>query len=348
MTQHDPQDGLDRMNSQTTIASDEGIADLDLVRREAYEWIARFVSGEMTSAEVGAMKAWFAQSAAHRNAYAEARRVWCSLGPIASESSRGPRKAGQGGMASVRRPASAPVPTRRLVLGGALAASAAYLVVKPPLALWPSYTELLADFRTGIGEQRQLMLADNVSVDLNTRTSIAVRSRTAAAVQIELLSGETAISTGAGAPQLTVIAASGRVVATDAEFNLRCDGTHVSVSCLKGQLDVERDGLTTPLSEGQQIGYGNREIGTVYPINPEIVTAWQHGLLIFDRMPVAQVISEVNRYRPGRIVLLNSEIGQRLLNARLRIAEADKIVVQIVRIFAVKARTLPGGIVLLT
>jgi len=45
---------------------------------------------------------------------------------------------------------------------------------------------------------------------------------------------------------------------------------------------------------------------------------------------------------------LSREIARRLLNARLRITEADKIIVQIVHIFGAKARSLPGGIVLLT
>jgi transmembrane sensor len=49
-------------------------------------------------------------------------------------------------------------------------------------------------------------------------------------------------------------------------------------------------------------------------------------MLIFDAMPVAQVVEEVNRYRSGRIFLMNPEIGRRLLTAELLIAEVDKIV----------------------
>ncbi len=45
---------------------------------------------------------------------------------------------------------------------------------------------------------------------------------------------------------------------------------------------------------------------------------------------------------------MNEEIGQRLLTARLPTTETDKIVTQIVQIFGAKARTLPGGIVILT
>jgi transmembrane sensor len=78
------------------------------------------------------------------------------------------------------------------------------------------------------------------------------------------------------------------------------------------------------------------------------VTAWRQGRLIFEGTPVARVISEINRYRHGRIVLMNEEIGKRLLTARLPTTETDKIVMQIVQIFGAKAQTLPGGIIILT
>ncbi|RZN15368.1 iron dicitrate transport regulator FecR [Bradyrhizobium sp. Leo121] len=325
---------------------DENPADLDPIRREAYEWIARFMAGDMMSADVDAMKMWYRQSPEHKNAYAEARRVWQSLGPIANESRH------DSGAAAIIQMARKPaVPSRRMVIGGlmaAAAASAAYVAVRPPLDLWPSYTELMADVRTGAGERRQVVLVENVSLDLNTRTSIALRQQSSAATQIELLTGEAAISTGVSAPPFTVIAAGGRVTAADAEFNLRCDGVQASISCLRGRLSVERNGQSMSLGGGQQVSYGGGGMGAVDAVDRDSVTAWQRGVLTFDAVPVDRVIAEVNRYRPGRIILMNGEIGRRLLNARLKVDETDKIIVQIVHIFGAKARQLPGGIVLLT
>ncbi len=57
------------------------------------------------------------------------------------------------------------------MLGGAIAAAAGYLVIRPPLDMWPSIEELSADYRTGEGEQRKVMLAPDISVELNTQTS---------------------------------------------------------------------------------------------------------------------------------------------------------------------------------
>ncbi len=327
--------------------ADETPAGLDPITSQAYAWITRFMAGDMTPADIDAMKAWYRQSVEHRKAYAEARHVWQSLGPIASESRHG---VSAGAVVPVVS-RSAVLPSRRMFIGGAMAAaaaSAAYVAIRPPLDLWPSYSELMADFRTGAGERRQLVLAGNVGLDLNTRTSIAVRDASPVVSQIEVLAGEAAITTGGAPLPFTVLAADGRASADNAVFNLRCDGRQVSITCLQGRLKVERNGSSVVLTDSQQVSYGDGGMETVANIDAESVTAWQRGVLTFDATPVARVIAEINRYRPGHIILMNDEIGKRLLNARLRVNETDKIIVQIVHIFGAKSRALPGGVVLLT
>ncbi len=49
--------------------------------------------------------------------------------------------------------------------------------------------ELRADYRTGTGERRRVALADGASVELNTRTSVDLRTDLAIPT-IELISGE--------------------------------------------------------------------------------------------------------------------------------------------------------------
>jgi transmembrane sensor len=340
------------MNVSTISPSDEILDSFAPVEREAYEWVARFMSGEMKPADIEAMKLWYGQSPSHAAAYAQVRHVWMGLGPAASTAmQRGGKAALSSRRAGWVRPDAPSVLGRRAVLGSALAASAvagAYVVVRPPLDIWPSYAALTADYRTEIGERRQVMLGSAVSLDLNTRTSVSIRSQMADATRIALIAGEAAISTTSATSPLNVAAGAGNVVAGQADFNLRCDGAEVLVTCLRGDLRVEYGGAAIPLAARQQVSYGANGIGVVASVDPDIVMAWRRGVLIFDGTAVAQVVSEVNRYRPGRIVLMNREIGRRLLNARLRIVEADKIVVQIVHIFGAKATNLPGGIVILT
>ncbi|GGF42942.1 sigma factor regulator VreR [Aliidongia dinghuensis] len=344
-------DNLKPMRLSPTNPPDEALQDFDPIEREAYEWVARYMGGEMTPADIEAIKQWYGQSPAHAAAYAKARRVWMGLGPAASAVMRQNGEAGET-VSGFRTFRGGPrVVGRRTFLGGAVAAAAAasgYVAVRPPWGLWPSVAEVTADYRTATGEQRQVTFGSALALDLNTRTSIAIRARTASETRIALVSGETAVSAGAASPPLTVTAGAGRVTATRAKFDLRYEDAVVQVTCIEGAIDVECNGASQRLAARQQVGYGADGMSAVTSIDPDAVTAWQRGLLIFDGAPVAQVISEVNRYRPGRIVLMNPDIGQHLLSARLRIAEADKIVDQIVHIFGAKATNLPGGIVILT
>jgi transmembrane sensor len=68
---------------------------------------------------------------------------------------------------------------------------------------------------------------------------------------------------------------------------------------------------------------------------------------VFEATPISEVIAEVNRYRPGRIILTNNGLGRRLFDARLRIENIGNVVRQIELTFGAHARELPGGIVLL-
>lgn len=307
--------------------------------RDAYDWAVRFASGEAGRADIDALKQWAARDPANAAAFDRASAAWHTVGLAAPEGNAG----------SVRSAAArAGVTSRRLFIGGALAASAAAVVVARPLDLWPSFAELAADYRTAIGERRQIKVFDDVAIDMNTRTSIAMLSAQPGAERIELVSGEALVSRPAmtHAP-LTVVAASGRVIAQDARFNVRRDAETVCVTCLDGDAVIEHAAGRQSLAAGQQITYSERGFGAASAADTAAVTAWQGGLLIFRAMPVAEVVAEVNRYRPGKVILTNAALGRERFSARFRIEKVDQVVYQIEQVFHARATALPGGIVLL-
>jgi transmembrane sensor len=235
----------------------------------------------------------------------------------------------------------------------AAAAAAAVLVVDPPLGLWPSWLELSADYRTATGEQRQITLAEDVSISLNTQTSIALRSAGGASDRIELIAGEAMVST---LPQpsrqtsrlFTVVAGNGQTAATgDARFNLRRSEGSVCVTCLQGDVSVQCGAAQLQLPAGRQVIYSARGIEPPVAADLAMVTAWQDGIVIFDATPLAEVVVEINRYRPGRIILANAALGQEKFSARFRIANIDRVLGQIEQVFGAKVTALPGGIMLL-
>ena len=320
------------------------------LEHEAYGWVVRFVSGDAGPAEIEALKQWSARSPAHAEAFDQASKVWKALDParrklLAETAPVVDVDARQRSAVSARSRLG-----RRAFLGGAMAASvagAAWLVARPPLGLWPSWSELAADYRTGTGEQRQIALGNSVLVDMNTQTSITLRTSGENAGLIELIGGEAMVSAAKIALPFTVIAADARIVASRARFNVRYDGRSVCVSCLEGEVQVERLMRVLQLPAGRQIISSAQGIDTPVAVDPMIVTAWKDGVVIFEGTPIVDVIAEVNRYRREKIILTNAVLGRERLNARFRIENIGRVVNQIEQVFGARARTLPGGITLL-
>jgi transmembrane sensor len=332
---------------------EQPIAEQEALKREAYQWVMRLTSGTATTADLQLLTRWRQTSPAHRRAFAEANLLWDKLGPAAVESA-GKSAASAQAAAGPGFPTSQRPLGRRAFVGGALAASAAagYLAVRPPLDLWPSLAEMAADYRTGTGQQRQIALAEDVSVKLNTRTSIAVlpSDNTGQTRQIELISGEAAIATKPEALRpFIVTAARGRTVATNARFNVRRDGERVCVTCVEGDLQVQHLGQVSTVRSHQQVVYTADNLGAATSVDdPEQVTAWERGLLVFRNDPLARVIEEVNRYRPGKIILMNRELGDRPVLATFRIDRIEEVVPRLQTVFGVRLKRLPGGIVLIS
>ena len=64
----------------------------------------------------------------------------------------------------------------------------------------------------------------------------------------------------------------------------------------------------------------------VTPVDAATISAWRRGLLIFRNQPLSQVIAEVNRYRPGRIVLTDTALSQRPVYAVFHIDRINGVI----------------------
>jgi transmembrane sensor len=322
-----------------------GCDDKAELERQAVAWLTRVTDDDATHEDRSALRRWQAKSPDHAAAFVEASRLWQAM-PAAIESLV---RAGDVSVpvAVDRRRSSV---SRRAFTGGLASATAAgvgYLMVRPPLDLWPSLSELAADYRTNTGQQQRITIGAAVSVDMNTQTSIALRQDTSEIDRFELVSGEAIIGTAAGsAKSVQVIAADGSTTARVADFAVRRTATTACVTCLTGTVLVEHRDLSTTLQARQQVSYGEGRISSATLIDPADVISWREGYLMFRKEPLAHVIEEVNRYRPGRIVLLDPALGHGLVTARFKLDRLEDVVVQIREVFGAPVRSLPGGLVL--
>jgi transmembrane sensor len=327
------------------IDHDEPLDDLKPLEREALARVRHLGSGRATAKDIEETKNWGRQSTAHADALAQASLFWDRLGAAGNNLVRRHGASVLPDMAPPRLQV-----TRRAMLGGAVAASAAaYFAMRPPMDLWPSVTDALADYRTAAGEQRKLVIEGGVQVVLNTQTSLNVRAAAEDADLLEIVNGEAAI-TADGPPNRTllVIAGDGRITIRRARFNVRHDRSITCISCLDGDLQVERQAAGLTLKAGQQVTYAAVGLDRPVSIDPAEISAWQQGILIFHDTPLRTVIAELNRYRPGKILLVNAELGKRVVNGRFRADNLDSIMTMFQQAFDAKLTALPGGIALLS
>ncbi|SAI42673.1 transmembrane sensor [Bordetella ansorpii] len=321
----------------------EDAVSAEALERQALAWLRRLTSNEATAAELREFEQWVAASPAHRAAYRRAKAVWDAFKPSAGRVARahpGIVANYEGAQRSRRR-------TRRAVLGlgAAAAASAGVAVLHPPLGLWPSLAEWGADYRTDAGEQRTLALAEGVDVTLNTRTSVRRQTAGGQLVGLNLLSGETAIDL-AGGHRFTVRAGAGSSVAEASRLEVRYLYDKVCVTCLEGAVAVEHSAATRQLAAGEQTVYDDQAIGGVARIDPKVVSAWRRGLLIFDQTRLDEAIAEINRYRPGRVVLANDALRSQRVSGNFQISAPDQAIAQLQYMFHLRARSLGGVLIL--
>lgn len=295
----------------------------DRLQSEAQDWLILLTSGRATVADARALRQWCAQSPEHARAFEQSKRLWQQLQP-AAERLQAPQPLG-----------------RRAFLGGAIAASAAFLLIRGTVP--GGFSGLGADYITEVGEQRRVDLADGVSLELNTQTRINRRDN----ANFELVSGEVEVLTRAQEP-LKVQAGTGWLSASQARFNLRNTDQSICVTCLDGALQVDVQGRSIRLESGQQLTYDAQQVGTPQAVDTSTVIAWRQQILVFNDATLSTVIDEINRYRPGMLLLLNSELGKRKVQARFSLDQLSGVALLIRDAYGAKCTELPGGVVVLS
>lgn len=313
---------------------------------QARVWLRLLTSTEVKAYDTEGFQRWLRSSPAHQAAFGEVKRRWDALEPASRAFLHKHPKAAEAHVLVLRASHSG----RRAFLGAAVSAAAVagVAIAYPPARLWPAPAEWGADDRTATGEQRTVALADQVHVTLNTQTSIRRRAALAGASGIDLLGGEAAIDLSAGGPTFAVVAGTGRSLARSGRFEVRYLDGKACVTCIAGTVQVEHPAGTRELNASQQTAYDARTLSSVTNIAPASLSAWRRGELVFNESRLSDVLAEINRYRPGRVVLMNAAARNGPVSGRFLIASLDSALAQLQQMFDLRARLLPGGLLILS
>ncbi len=248
--------------------------DIDAIRRQAADWIVRLDHADPEQREriEAECQAWQAVDPRRRQVLEQMRRMWSSVNPVDKR-----RKAGLLGVA--------------LLLAGLLA-------TQMPWAVWT------ADYRTAAGEIRDIELPDGTSIVLNTASAIDFEQGGERRV-VHLHRGELLVTVGADRRPFAVETGQGQAVAEGTRFAVRrtpeCSIVNVyesSVRLLPGNAVGAEDTLTA----GQRARLTEEGVTPLEPADRRLPD-WADRQLVFNDVPLVDVIGRLERYRSGWILL---------------------------------------------
>ena len=299
----------------------------DRIAEDATAWFVRMSSGDIAADDRRAFSAWLERSPAHREAYAQAEALWSELGQIPDPRTRDNQFAVRR-HDSVPRQSGAGSTRRNAYRFTALAAS---LLLVTAVGLWTSgmFDRLGADHATGVGETTQIALADGSLVGLNTDTALTL-DFTSACRCVRLIRGEAFFTVASDAERpFQVAAQEGTARAIGTAFNVRNDGETVIVSVAEGKVRVTGDSVgavadgSAVLTAGELGAYGRTGEVKTAAVDIEALTAWRRGRLVFADRRLRDVVAELDRYRPGTIVFLESAIADERFTGVFDLSDSD-------------------------
>nr|WP_301184102.1 FecR domain-containing protein [Comamonas thiooxydans] len=320
---------------------------------QAASWLVRRADEGWLPENEQALQLWLNADASNRQAYAHAQRIWAELGAL-GQSGLLPEQDAE--RVSETKPLLQGTVQRRMLWKGAGAA------VFAAGALWVGAGSQVmlafeADYRTGVGERREVALPDGSRVHLGGDSAVAVRYDTRQR-QVVLLRGEALFdakpvnaSSGRDVERrpFVVAAADGRTRAMGTRFIVERLDERTQVTGVFHQVAVSLDHFpqdAVVVSPGQRVSYDRQGVTALQVLGEDAGQSWERGLLVFERMMLADVVSRLNRYHTSRIVVRDQALAQRRVSGVFLQSDAHGAVQAIAQELGARLLQLPGVVLL--
>lgn len=278
----------------------------------ALAWFVRLRDEEVSEDDKATFRAWLGADPTNAQAYGEVVRLWGGLDGVSQRPS------------TLIHPVITHPPARRSALSRlAMAASLAAAFGLGAYALAPA--GFLADHRTSAGEQRTVTLTDGSNMEINTASAISIAFDPEVR-QVTLHGGEAYFEVAKDPTRPFVVdAGAGRIEVLGTAFSVRRFGDAVSVIVTESEVEVSGpDGRTAVVRAGQSLEVTESGgLGRTEPADAGKSLAWRRGRLVFDNRPLGEVLAELERYRTGRILIMDSALESLPVTGSFSIARPE-------------------------
>ncbi|MBD8496128.1 FecR domain-containing protein [Pseudomonas syringae] len=182
------------------------------------------------------------------------------------------------------------------------------------------------EVQVAFGQRQPLTLEDGSQVLLNSGSRLRVEQRLRSR-QLELLEGQATFTVVHGDQPFIVRSQGVTVRDIGTVFDVRSDRRGVQVGVIEGIVEVSNHHAPPRrLTAGEQLHATAERVDTPQPVNPQSLTAWQHGKLRFDGTPLSEVVADLQHYRPAQIRVADARTGELRLSGEFDSASVEALI----------------------
>ena len=277
--------------------------------KQAVTWFVALQSEHSDKRQSARFQRWLDSDPSHPLAYAEAEKLWANFDSL--KTTDVPELA-------VARSASAQsVPLKSLSI---------LLLCSVLTGWWLDYRVKPQLYQTDVGQQLAFSFTDGSSIQLNVNSRISVRLSWCRR-QIQLLEGEALFNVAHESFRPFIANAMGlRVRDIGTRFLLSRRFDKVRVSVLEGEvaLKTNRSWMEQSLTTGQ--GRELDRFGRLQKLSDDSVeaeVAWTEGRLVFNRAPLSEIVTTLERHHNVRFILSDTALGQQTLSGSFEIRDLE-------------------------
>lgn len=276
----------------------------DAIAEQAAYWVVRLSSDDAAEREVAQreLEAWMRQSLAHEAAVRGMRLVVDRMQDLRGAASQAAAPARAGFEAAFSHAGKRRASRMLFAIGAALLVAAAGCMT---LQVYPA-AYLMADVRSVTGEWRVQLLEDGSRVTLAGDSAVNLRFDRQRR-ELELVQGQVLIEVAKDALRPFVVRTrEARLTALGTRFAVdRHDGV-TRLAMIESRVRVEAadatPGQARVVQAGQRVAVSAQGVGPIAAIDPgQVEDAWKFHQLAVRDQPLADVLDQLDRHRPGRI-----------------------------------------------
>ncbi|MEM7420356.1 MAG: FecR domain-containing protein [Pseudomonadota bacterium] len=334
------------------------------IQEQACLWVSRLDRG-LHDEEKNQLDEWLTESNSHRQALLDAASLWDDMSVLNELSGLFPQSYTRGakqhkGMA------------KQMMWGMAatffvMAVALSVIVQRTWFESAPQFANISEKVQTGVGEQKNVVLADGSKLHLNTNSIVTV-DFSSNARNIVLLRGEAHFEVAHDKQRpFSVTAGSNTVTAVGTAFNMQYVDDNAfelvvtegkvlvkdrfstsSNDLLFGKKSITEEGLLMFAGEKATVQgkVEARENLSQNDIDDDL--AWQQGMIVFKGEPLEAVLAEIGRYTPMRFSISDESLRKRRVAGYFKVGDIDGLLSALKSSFSIEHERITENSIQLT